>query len=239
MTAAFVHGVPDTHRLWDDVIARLSRTDAVAVSLPGFGCGVPNGFDATKEAYAAWLCHRLESFGGSVDLVGHDWGSLLVQRVVSVRPDLVRTWACGAGAVDRDYEWHPVAKLWQTPGVGEQAMEAMTPETLAAALVAAGVPEDAAHEAAARCDDLMKRCILSLYRSAVEVGAEWQQEVEGVRAPGLVIWGADDPYSGPAYAERLAERVGAELLVLEGCGHWWPVERPVEVADALELFWAR
>ena len=51
-----------------------------------------------------------------VDLVGHDWGSLLVQRVVSLRPDLIRTWACGNGPVDTEYVWHDMAQQWQTPG---------------------------------------------------------------------------------------------------------------------------
>ena len=51
MPAVFVHGVPDTQRVWDGVISRLKRKDVVALSLPGFGCPVPAGFSATKEAY--------------------------------------------------------------------------------------------------------------------------------------------------------------------------------------------
>src|SRR5262249_27377115 len=51
MPAVLVHGVPDTHRLWDALRARLARRDVTAVSLPGFGAAVPAGFDATKEAY--------------------------------------------------------------------------------------------------------------------------------------------------------------------------------------------
>jgi pimeloyl-ACP methyl ester carboxylesterase len=37
MPAVFVHGVPDTTRLWDAVRARLERTDVVTPALPGFG----------------------------------------------------------------------------------------------------------------------------------------------------------------------------------------------------------
>ena len=37
MPAVFVHGVPDTARVWHALIARLGRKDVVTVSLPGFG----------------------------------------------------------------------------------------------------------------------------------------------------------------------------------------------------------
>ena len=120
MPAVFVHGVPDTHHEWDGLFPLLSRTDVVAPDLPGFGCPVPDGFDCTKEAYAAWIERELEALGEPVDLVGHDWGSLLVQYVGSTRPDLVRTWCVADGPVDTEYVWHETAQLWQTPEVGEQ-----------------------------------------------------------------------------------------------------------------------
>src|SRR3954453_1620361 len=134
MPAVLVHGVPDTTQLWDGVRANLERTDIVTPALPGFAAPVPDGFDATKESYVNWLIAQLEDLGEPVDLVGHDWGSLLVQRVVSIRPDLVRTWAAGAGTIDRDYVWHELAQMWQTPDVGEQTMDAMAGDALAEGL---------------------------------------------------------------------------------------------------------
>ena len=80
MPAVLIHGVPDTPRLWDKLRAHLSRRDVLAPALPGFGCPAPDGFAATKEAYVDWLVAELERVGEPVDLVGHDWGALLVQR---------------------------------------------------------------------------------------------------------------------------------------------------------------
>jgi pimeloyl-ACP methyl ester carboxylesterase len=237
MPAVLVHGVPDTHRLWDRMRKHLSQSDVIAVSLPGFGTPVPAGFVPTKEAYVDWLVREIERIGTPVDIVGHDWGSLLVQRVVSIRPDLVRTWACGDGPVDTEYVWHDLAQQWQTPDVGESVMGAMTEEALAEGLPAAGVPPDVAREVARHVDETMKRCILGLYRSAIHVGAEWQPDVERVTRPALVLWSRDDPYVAPRFAERLAARVRGELLLFEGCGHWWPYERPAEAAAALRRFW--
>jgi pimeloyl-ACP methyl ester carboxylesterase len=239
MPAVLVHGVPDTWRLWDGMRAHLTRRDVIAVALPGFDAALPAGFVPTKEAYVDWLVREIERQGAPVDLVGHDWGSLLVQRVVSIRPDLVRTWACGDGPVDVEYVWHDLAQQWQTPDVGEAIMEMTTPQALAEGLPGAGVPPEAALETSRHFDATMKRCILGLYRSAIHVGAEWQPDVERVTRPALVLWSKDDPYVAPRFAERLAARVHGELVLFEGCGHWWPYERPAEAATALERFWAR
>src|SRR5262245_64966430 len=158
MPALLVHGVPDTHRLWNPLRSHLRRSDVVAVSLPGFDRPVPSGFAADKEAYVDWLISEIALLGEPVDLVGHDWGSLLVQRVVSVRPDLVRTWACGDGPVDVDYVWHDLAQQWQTPEVGEMLMASMTGDLLAEALGGIMPPEDA-RITASHVDDTMKDCI--------------------------------------------------------------------------------
>src|SRR3954454_8113730 len=122
MPAVFVHGVTDTVGMWDPLIGTLDRTDVRALALPGFKAPTPPAWDATKERYAEWLESELDAIGEPVDLVGHDWGAILVQRVASTRPDLVRTLACGSGPLDATYAWHTVAQLWQTPEVGEQVM---------------------------------------------------------------------------------------------------------------------
>jgi len=239
MSAVFVHGVPDTERVWKAVVSRLKREDVVTLSLPGFGCSVPVGFTATKEAYAEWLLGKLVSLPQPLDLVGHDWGALLVIRAASLRPDLVQSWAVGGAPLDRDYQWHQTARLWQTPEVGEQVMQSMTQEAIQGGLQAVGVPAKDATEAAAHVDAVMKRCILSLYRSAVDVGAEWEDGLQRIPPGGLVLWGENDPYAAPSFAVRLAERTGSRFVSFAGCGHWWQLQRPDEVAAELRGLWNR
>jgi pimeloyl-ACP methyl ester carboxylesterase len=239
MPAFLVHGNPDSSRLWDRVVAELGGYDGevIAADLPGFAEPAPDGFPATKEAYVDWIVERLEGLGGDVDLVGHDWGSLLVQRVASVRPDLLSSVACGGAAVDSDYPWHPLAQVWQTPGEGEKYMaEELTPEFGIEHLVENGVPREDA-EQNIWLTDYGKDTILKLYRSAIDIGAEWQPDLERLEVPAMVIWGRTDPYVPLEFGERLAERMKAELVVLE-CGHWWPFERPAETAETLQRHWA-
>ena len=236
MPAFLVHGVPDTHHLWDGVRQHLTRTDIIAPDMPGFGRDAPAGFGSTKEDYLDWLIAEVAQSGEPVDIVGHDWGALLVERFVCLRPDLVRTWAAGAGAIDEGYEWHTVAKVWQTPGQGEQMMQAMTGDAMARAYINEGVPEELARQFSERVDERMKAAILPLYRSATNVGKEWGPALDGVKAPGLVICGEKDDYMSTDFHRRMAARTGADLVTVPG-GHWWPVEFPKEVAEALEGLW--
>ena len=238
MPAVLVHGVPDTTRVWSLLRAQLGRDDVTALAQPGFGNHAPAGFTATKEDYVDWLLRELRAIRGPIDLVGHDWGGLLVVRAVSVEPGLVRTWAAGAAPLDPDYVWHTAAQRWQTPEVGEQVMARITPELMAAGLAQVGVPPDVAAETGRHVDGEMKRCILALYRSAVHVGAEWTADLERVTAPGLVLWGADDPYAEARFGERLAQRTGARFVSYPACGHWWQLQRPAEVAGELRQHWA-
>jgi pimeloyl-ACP methyl ester carboxylesterase len=84
----------------------------------------------------------------------------------------------------------------------------------------------------------MKRCILTLYRSAIRVGSEWEPDLRRVVAPGLVLWGEDDPYASVRFGARLAERTRARFVSFPRCSHWWQLERPDEVANELQSLWA-
>jgi pimeloyl-ACP methyl ester carboxylesterase len=114
----------------------------------------------------------------------------------------------------------------------------MTPEAMGVALEP-DLGAKAAAEMAEHIDDTMKSCILSLYRSAVTVGAEWQPAVDalGAARPALVLWGRDDAYAPLEFGARLAQRVGARFVPLE-CGHFWPVQQPDTSARELLALWS-
>lgn len=234
-----VHGVPDTVEMWDPFVAALTSrgvaSDAITrVSLPGFDGPVAKDFAATKEAYADLVIAHIEALGTPVDLVGHDWGSLLTQHLALARPDLLRSYVLSDGAVTESFAWHDLAVAWQTPEVGEQVMEAMVGDAVVDALRAGGHPD--ATSAVEHVDATMKDSILRWYRSAVDVGAEWAPRAPAER-PGFVLWGTDDPYGPVKNGEAAATAMGASFTVLDG-GHWVIVERPDDSAAAIIEFWA-
>jgi len=229
MPVVFVHGVPETPRVWDDLRAQLSRDDVVALQLPGFGCPRPDGFGATKEEYVGWLtgADELAKIDGPIDLVGHDWGGGFTVRLVSTRPELVRSWVTdAAGLADEEFVWHDFAKLWQTPGEGEQffAQQLAIP------------PEQ--RGPMADLDQTMADCILDLYRSATDVGREWSGLFRAIPRPGLVLVPLNDPFLSADHARRAAQKAGAGVNELAGLGHWWMTEDPATAAATLERFWS-
>jgi pimeloyl-ACP methyl ester carboxylesterase len=244
MTVVLVHGVPETAALWEQLRGALGRNDVEALSLPGFGVPRPDGFGATKEEYVDWLVGELESRQGGdpIDLVGHDWGGGFVVRLVSTRPDLVRSWVTDAAGVgDVDFEWHDFAKIWQTPGAGEEFWDAQLNASLeerAAVFELSGVPHDGAMGLGAGVDRTMADCILALYRSATEVGKEWGPDFADVPKPGLVLVPAEDPFLVADSARAGARRAGASVTELPGVGHWWMLQDPKRGVAALQEFWA-
>ena len=103
-----------------------------------------------------------------------------------------------------------------------------TAEERAALLEAAGVTHDAALTFGAALDAEMGRCIVALYRSAIQPAmAEWGRDAEAAAArPGLVLAPTDDPFTGgTGGAERMSERLGAQFRALDGLGHWWMLAR--------------
>lgn len=248
MTVVLVHGNPETAAIWEPLRAELGRDDVVALSPPGFGAPVPDGFAAHSDDYLRWLIDELEgqSQPGPIDLVGHDWGGGHVQRLAATRPDLIRSWVTDiAGAADPDYVWHDLAQVWQRPGDGEAFVEAMASMPLderVAGFVAAGMTEAAAGACAeAAASPEMGRCILALYRSAAQPQMTvWGRELEAAeRRPGLVVIATDDQFTGgEVLARRSAERFGADVAVLDGLGHWWMLQDPEQSAAVLRDFWS-
>jgi len=246
MTKVFVHGVPETAAIWQPLIAALARLgvdDIVTVSPPGFGAPVPPNWSATPAAYVDWLVAEIESLGGPVDLVGHDWGTGHVLGVVAARSDLVKSWAIDiAGLVHPDYEWHDMAQVFQTPGAGEEvvgAMAGMPSADLAAAYIEQGMDPAAAQSMAEALDGQMAECILGLYRAAVqphlrELG---DRVAEAQRIPSLIINATDDAYVPSSLTPDVAGRLGSSVLNLDGQGHWWMLSDPATAAQGLISFW--
>jgi pimeloyl-ACP methyl ester carboxylesterase len=197
------------------------------------------------DEYVEWLVRELRGLRGPVDVVGHDWGALLVVRAVTAYPVAVRSWAADvAGILHPDYVWHNAARLWQTAGADEEWVKATLDADLAehgpaGQLVAAGVPAAEAGLMGAEFTATMAQCVLDLYRSATpNPHTHWAAGLSTpTAAPGLVIQPSLDPFDDQAASDRVAARLGARTRRLDGLGHWWMLEDPGTSA-VLAQFWA-
>lgn len=238
-----VHGVPDTPAMWDPLVdaLQLPPSEIKCPALPGFSVPVPDGFDCSKEAYVDWLLSEIERHykaTGPVDLVGHDWGAILVIRAACLKPDMVRSWAVANALPERNYKWHRTARIWQTPLVGEAFMAVSNRRQIASALSQAGLPEVLAWEEARHWNKDMRQAILALYRSARKIADTWAMELDTLPARGMVFWGDDDPFVPVEAAIRFCEEADIPLHRNADTGHWSIVQRAGRFAKLLHAHWA-
>jgi pimeloyl-ACP methyl ester carboxylesterase len=241
----FVHGLPETSRIWDS-LRRILDGDSIALALPGFGAARPAGFTATKDAYAEWLEDALRGIEQPVDLVGHDVGALITLRVATAFDVPLRSYAVDVAPLFHPrFEWPERVHKLQTPGLGEQLLKSMRdadpedPDSTAARLVSAGVPIDEAKAIGEAHDETMSQSILDFYRSAVpNIAADWWKDVKApTPSQGLILLPPDPP-EWEEMSFEVAERLGAETARLDNLNHCWMAEAPEVVAPVLQRFWS-
>jgi pimeloyl-ACP methyl ester carboxylesterase len=215
----WLHGVPDSSALWTPFLA---EAGGIAPDLPGFGrSGKRADFPYSIDGYADFLERFCDHLGlDRIRLVAHDWGAVGL-LMAARRPERVkRLVVIDPVPFVPGFRWHWVARVWRTRVLGELAMGLTSP--FVARRVARGMPREALEEAVANLDHGTQRAILRLYRSAdPAVLAAAGEELRRIDAPGLLLWGEDDPFVSPRYAKDLCDRLaGCTIEIRSDCGHW-------------------
>ncbi|HZE36906.1 MAG TPA: alpha/beta fold hydrolase, partial [Candidatus Eisenbacteria bacterium] len=64
-----------------------------------------------------------------------------------------------------------------------------------------------------------------------------KKRIHRVKAPTLLIWGAEDRIAPPFYAEEFARQItGARIESVKGAGHAPHLEQPATVSDLVREF---
>ncbi|MET0305614.1 MAG: alpha/beta fold hydrolase [Solirubrobacterales bacterium] len=241
----FVHGCPGSRRDWDDLLARcapIART--LAFDMPGFGrAEKPEGFDCSVRGYGGFLESALDQLEVErVHLVLHDFGGPWGLEWARQNPERLASATLVNTGVLFGYRRHSLARIWETPLLGE-AFLAMATRSGLRAVLRRGSRRDLPRAFVDRIyDDLdqgSKRTLLHLYRNTdlSEVGLAQAEALRPLNRPSLVIWGADDRYLPASMAGRQqAAFPSAEVTVLDECGHWPLVEAPDRVGRLVERF---
>ncbi len=233
-----------TPAVWDPLRAALGRTDVEAVRLPGFGSPAPFGFGATKEEYVAWLVGELETDRGrrphrsGETRLGRRLRGAGGEHPTRPRPLVGHRRRCHRGPRVR------VARLRQDladPGRGRGVLRPAAghvPRRSSRRLRSVrrtGRPGPAPGRVGRRGDGPL---LLVLYRSAVDVGAQWGPDFQEIAAPGLALLPSEDPFLSADGSRRAARRAGVDVVELPGLGHWWMLQDPDRGAAVLSEFWA-
>jgi pimeloyl-ACP methyl ester carboxylesterase len=237
----YLHGVPDSSDEWADF---LPRTGGVAPDLPGFGrSGKPGSLTYTIPEYAEFLERFLQLLGiERVKLVMHDWGSVGLAFAQRHPERVERLVAINTVPLLPGYRWHRAARIWRTPLLGELAMGVTGRRTLGyiskeSNATPGPMPQAWQDSVLAHFDQGTQRAILRLYRSSPpEVLEAAGRRLGSLQMPGLVVWGAKDPYIPTSFGRAQAQALGrAELFELPDAGHWPWLDRP-DVIDRVTDF---
>ncbi|WP_404365529.1 alpha/beta fold hydrolase [Marinobacter sp.] len=239
--ALLLHGVPDSAELWQPVIDGIrDHYTCYAPDLPGFyRSQVPSGFDYSLEGYATFVKDLLDALGieQPVTLILHDWGGIFGMAFACLYPERVSRIVGGSFPFSHLYQWHPWARVWQTPVLGELSM-AMMNEPLFRWEIQRGsqrLDKSQIHAmyAGRATRPETRNSVLRLYRSMPPRRFQpWQSRVELLarKVPIDLVWGADDPYV-PTYQGRLLHP--RRMHVVPECGHWVPAEAPEAIIAAV------
>jgi pimeloyl-ACP methyl ester carboxylesterase len=242
-----VHGLGGAASNWTDFAPLLRERHRLLVpDLPGHGGSTALPAVSGLEPFAdrvAMVAEREDMLPAPV--VGHSLGGMVVLRLALRRPEAVSAIVL-AGAAGLS-----IGNVW-----GRQLLSVMTavrPGRLAAR-----------YRTWVSRSPLLRRLVFGFVSVADPVGltdeavegflgaqllhtdvdSAWQalrredprQELEAVRCPVLVLWGAEDIQLPLDDAFEYTRRLRARLRVIPGCGHLLIGERPDVCADAIESF---
>lgn len=248
-TIVLVHGTPGSLACWTPLVfGREGRPglahehEVVALEVVGHGLAGARGAPYSFERCARWVGAALEALDlRDVVLIGHSYGGELAWRTALDHPERVRALVLidSSGLPRPDDGWLPEEEAMRTLPFAELGWAISSPARVRSALdphFSEPAPADLVEElfhACARPDS---------WRAMVELARDEEGrragELGALRQPVLLVWGERDlAYPAERDGRSFEARIpGAELRVLEDCGHYPQEERPEELLDLLAGF---
>ena len=231
-----LHGSPGSVDDWSHLLPRAGDfARAIALDLPGFGTADrPADWPYSPDAYATFLAAALGELGvRRAHLVLHDVGSVGLVWAASHPEAFASAVLIDSGAVV-GYRWHAIARLHRAPVVGALApwLGRLGFRTTFRRYEP-GLPRAVVERWRAGYDRGTRRAMLRFYRASPPVAFERLAPVlRPLDRPALVIWGERDRFVPVEQAERQRQSFPrAEVVVLEGTGHYGHVQIPERVTE--------
>lgn len=214
-----------TRELWERQLPALAEHFRVLTyDHPGHGSSPLPEPPCTVESLAQGLLGLLDQLEVErVSLCGVSLGGMVGMALALRAPERVERMvlACSSAYVGPPEQWRERARVVRTEGV----------EAIADTVVGRWFTPELAHEepeVVARFRATLAATPPEGYARSCEALAAWdaRERISALRAPALVVAGAEDPATPVEHSELLASRIpGARLRVLERAAHLANVER--------------
>lgn len=233
-----IHGVPESSMLWKHLIPEIASLGfrPIAPDLPGFGQSDRFPYESTWENYVTFINDFMAALSmEKIHLIVHDWGGMIGLRWACDHPEKVESLIISDTLLLPGYSWHPLAKKWRTPGLGEKVVEAMANKEAWMTNMKKEIPsvEEAILEDFYSIFETAEKrnVILELYRSSNHQLIETYQKLSEIKNPVTILWGENDPYISTefAYKTRDEQFPQARIQIIPNTGHFIHVEAPGQV----------
>lgn len=242
-----VHGLGGAASNWTELVPLLLPGRRLLVpDLPGHGGSSALPGVSGLEPFADRVAAVAEREGMlPAPVVGHSLGGMVVLRLALRRPDAVQALvlASAAGLSVGNVWGRRLLSIFMAVRPGRIAARNRARVTRSPLLRRVVFGFVSVADPVGLTDDAVEG-FLAGHLLHTDVGGAWQalrrddprEELESVRCPVLVLWGADDAQLPLDDAFEYTRRLHARLRVVPGCGHLLIGERPEACADAIETF---
>ncbi len=239
-TWVFVHGAGMDHSVWilQSRYFAFHGANVLAVDLPGHGRSGGEPLESI-EAQADWLAALLDSAGlESARVVGHSMGSLAALDMAARYPERVDALVLtGTGFPMPVAEPLLEAARADDPRAGEMIINwGMSPRSHLGGNQAPGLW---LHGQGIRLLERAGPGVIFTDLAACNAYDAGLERAAQVTCPVQYVLGSQDMMTPPKAGAKLATAMTAaqtQQVVLPGCGHMVPMERPNEFLDALIAF---
>ena len=241
-----LHGIPSSSYLWRDVIDPLAATfDVLAPDLLGYGDSDKRlDADLSIAAQARYMVAFMESIGvHQAAVVGHDIGGGIAQLMAADEPQRVARLILVDSVVDNNWPVADIARLkepvWDQIMVNIDLRKGLR-KGLEAGMVSEGrVTDELVDEWTRPFQDLGgRRAYLRAARALNNRDlVSRSKHIEEIETPTLIMWGANDKFLEPQWAETLKHKLrDTTVEIIDPGGHFLPLDRPDAVAEAINRF---
>jgi len=241
-----LHGIPSSSYLWRDVIDPLAATfDVLAPDLLGYGDSDKRlDADLSIAAQARYMVAFMESIGvHQAAVVGHDIGGGIAQLMAADEPQRVARLILVDSVVDSNWPVADIARLkepvWDQIMVNIDLRKGLR-KGLEAGMVTEGrVTDELVDEWTRPFQDLGgRRAYLRAARALNNRDlVSRSKHIEEIETPTLIMWGANDKFLEPQWAETLKHKLrDTTVEIIDPGGHFLPLDRPDAVAEAINRF---
>jgi pimeloyl-ACP methyl ester carboxylesterase len=219
-----LHGWARTHRDFDAVLAPDGRAPlpSIALDLPGFGASPPPAEAWGAAEYAQAVGPILDEMELPVVLIGHSFGGRVALHLANQRPEAI------AALVLTGVPFLPAA--------GRRARVAPAYKLIRTLHRMKLVSDDAMETARQRFGSADYRAAQGIMRQVHvrSVHETYEEQLDAVRCPDHLVWGADASAAPLELAQRAVARIAeGDLAVFPNVGHMTPLKIPEALHDAV------